>query len=100
MSRNNAEIGERGSSWRVVLWGGAALLFLLPLGAMQLSNEVNWGTADFVIFGAMLVAACSAYEIAARLTRNTAYRAVAGVAIAAAFFLVWLDLAVGIVGSY
>ena len=86
-------------SWRVALWGAAAFVLLVPLVATQVTEEVGWDRTDFVIFGAMLVAACTAYEIAARLTRSTAYRAVAGNLIALAFFLVWLDLAVGIVGS-
>ena len=33
------------------------------------------------------------------MTGNSAYRAAVGVAIAAAFILVWMNLAVGIIGS-
>ena len=88
-----------GSSWRTTLWATAALVFLIPLVAMQFTNEIAWDRTDFIIFAAMLVAACSAFEIAASLTRNTIYRTVAGIGIAVVFFLVWLDLAVGIVGS-
>jgi hypothetical protein len=82
-----------------VLWGTATLLLLFPLLAMQFTGEVNWGLVDFVVFGAMLAGACVAYEIATRVTGNLAYRIAVGVALAAAFILVWMNLAVGVVGS-
>jgi hypothetical protein len=90
--------GRRGSRWRMAVWGTAALM-LLPLLAMQVTDEVDWDVADFAIFGAMLVGAGGTYELAARMTGNTAYRAAVGVAIAAAFILVWMNLAVGIIGT-
>ena len=91
--------GWRGSYWRIAAWSAAALLLLLPLVAMQFTDEVNWTAADFVVFGAMLACAGGAFELAARMTRNTAYRAAVGVALAAAFLLVWTNGAVGIIGS-
>lgn len=89
----------RGSGWRIAVWGTAAFLLLLPLVAMQFTNDVAWGPGDFITFGTMLFAACGSYELAARTTRNRAYRAAVGVAVAAAFLLVWINLAVGIIGS-
>jgi hypothetical protein len=47
----------------------------------------------------MLLAACGTYELAARMTDNNTYRAAVGVALATAFALVWLNLAVGLIGS-
>lgn len=91
--------GWRGNYWRIAAWSAAAFLLLLPLVAMQFTDEVNWTTADFVVFGAMLACAGGAFELAARMTRNTAYRAAVGVALAAAFLLVWANGAVGIIGS-
>lgn len=82
--------------WRAVLWGAAALLLLLPWVAMQFTAEVRWDLADFVLFGAMLVAACGGFEIVARLTADRRHRWLAGAAIAAVFLLVWAELAVGI----
>ena len=91
--------GGRGSRWRIAAWAIAALLWLLPLVAMQLTDEVVWDETDFAVWGAMLLGAGGPYELAARMTGNTAYRAAAGVALAAAFILVWMNLAVGIIGS-
>lgn len=47
----------------------------------------------------MLAVACGACELAARMTGSNAYRAAVGVAVAAAFILVWMNLAVGVIGS-
>jgi hypothetical protein len=80
-------------------WAIAALILLLPLVAMRFTDEVVWGGTDFAVMGAMLLGACSAYELAARTTGNMAYRAAIGIAIVAAFILVWMNLAVGIIGS-
>jgi hypothetical protein len=89
----------RKSPWRIAPWASAAVLLLLPLIAMQFTHEVNWDETDFIVFGAMLVGACGAYELATRMTGNTAYRAAVGVAVVAAFLLIWINLAVGIIGS-
>jgi hypothetical protein len=88
-----------GSRWRIAAWGAAALLLLLPLVAMQFTDEADWSLADFAVFGAMLVGAGGTFELAARMTRSTAYRAAVGVALVAAFILVWANGAVGIIGS-
>jgi hypothetical protein len=91
--------GGRGNRWRLALWGIAAIMLLLPWVAMQYTGEVHWTLSDFVVFGAMLVSACGAYELAARVARNTAYLVAAGIAIGTGFILVWINLAVGIIGS-
>jgi len=80
-------------------WGGGAALILLPLAAMQVSDEVKWDLADFAFAGALVVGVGAAYELAVRMTRNRAYRAGVGVALAAALILVWANAAVGIIGS-
>lgn len=82
---------------RVVLV--TAFILLLPLVAMQFTDEVDWNLTDFVVAGALLLGTGFAYELAARMAGNIAYRAAAGVALAAALLLVWLNLAVGIIGS-
>nr|WP_246215829.1 hypothetical protein [Microvirga makkahensis] len=74
-------------------------MLLLPLFAMQVTDEVKWDAADFAIFGAMLAAACGTFELAARMTGDAQYRAAVGMAVVAAFTLVWINLAVGIIGS-
>ena len=77
----------------------AALLLLLPLFAMQVTDQVVWDVADFALFGAMLVGVGVSCELAARKTGNTAYRSAVSVALAAAFILVWVNGAVGVIGT-
>ena len=91
--------GRRGRLWSMAPWIVAALLLLLPLGAMQFTDEVNWEKTDFIVFGATLLGACGAYELATKMTGNIAYRAAVGIAVAAAFILTWMNLAVGVIGS-
>jgi hypothetical protein len=91
--------GGRESRWRIVAWSGAALVLLLPLVAMQVTDEVNWTVADFVFAGALLFGIGITYEFALRKTGDTAYRFAVGVALAAAFILIWVTGAVGIIGS-
>jgi hypothetical protein len=76
-----------------------AFLLLLPLLAMQISDEVAWDMADFAVAGALLFGTGLAYELLARKADSLAYRAAVGVALAAALLLVWMNLAVGIIGS-
>jgi len=85
--------------WSLAIWGTAALLLLLPAVAMQFTSEVNWTASDFIVMGAMLTVACGTYELAARMTGNTWYRAAVGIAIATAFLTVWVNGAVGMLGS-
>jgi hypothetical protein len=84
---------------RMTAWGIAGLLLLLPLVAMQVSDQVNWDVADFVLFGAMLATACGTLGVAARGGTDPFYRAAVAVAVVTAFVLVWMNLAVGLIGS-
>jgi len=88
--------GKRGS---LLLWVGASLLLLLPLLAMQFSAEMRWDVGDFLLFGAMLAIACGSLQLALRKSRNLVYLTASGVAVATAFALVWVNLAVGIIGD-
>jgi hypothetical protein len=97
----DAENGGRGlgSPWRIAAWGTGSALILLPLVAMQITDEVDWEVADFAFAGALVVGVGVTFELALRMTGNRAYRAAVAVALAAAFILVWVNAAVGIIGS-
>lgn len=84
---------------RIAAWATAALILLLPLVAMQFTDEVTWDVVDFAVAGALLVGAGVTYELVVKKTGNTAYRAAVGVALAAAVILVWANGAVGIIGN-
>ena len=88
-----------GNRLRVAVWALAAGLFLLPLVAMQFTDEVNWTAFDFVFWGGMLLVACGVYEAATRLSTNRAYRAGVGAAVVGGFLVVWVNGAVGMIGN-
>lgn len=95
----NNMAARRGSRWSLLVWGAAAGLLLLPLVAMQFTHEVAWTAFDFAVFGTMLAVACGIFELAVRLSGSFAYRAGVGVAVVAGFLLVWVNLAVGMIGD-
>jgi hypothetical protein len=76
-----------------------AFILLVPLLAMQVTGEVAWNLADFVFAGALIFGTGLTYVLVARKAGNIAYRFAVGVALAAAFLLVWVNGAVGIIGS-
>ena len=90
---------RKGSRLRLVIWGIAALLLLLPAIAMQFTSEVTWDETDFIVMGAMLGTACGCYELIVRISDNRIFRAGFGLAILTSFLLVWVNLAVGFIGN-
>jgi hypothetical protein len=72
---------------------------LIPLVAMQLSDEWNWSVGDFLVVGILLMSVGVSYELAVRKTADTAYRAGAGLALAGALLLVWVNGAAGLTDS-
>lgn len=94
-----AQAGTHIHSWRIAVWGGAGLLLLTPLVAMQFTDAVAWTGSDFAIMGLMLAIVCGGLELTVRLSRNYAARAGAAVALAAGFVLTWMNLAVGFIGN-
>jgi len=75
------------------------LLLMIPLVAMQFSDDVNWGVGDFIVMGGLLFGSGLTYELVARRGGTTAYKAAVGVAVVASLLLMWVNLAVGIIGS-
>lgn len=76
-----------------------ALLLLIPLIAMQFTNEVNWTLFDFVAAGVLLLGTGLLCELVIRKVTNIKYRIAICAALLAALLLVWLQLAVGIFGT-
>lgn len=92
--------GERLWNWlRVIGWGGAVVLLILPLIAMRYTSEVNWTLTDFLVMGALLGSAGLVLELATRRSGNLAYRFASAFAVASAFLLVWVNGAVGFFGD-
>ncbi len=74
-------------------------ILLIPLLAMQVSDEWNWDLFDFAFMGTLIFGTGLAYQLIARKAGTTGYRAAVGMALATAFLLVWINGAVGISGN-
>lgn len=72
------------------------IILLIPLIAMQFTDEVNWAVSDFVVAGSLLLGVGLACELVIRKVRNSNQRAAILVAIVLVLILVWVELAVGI----
>ncbi|GAA5522747.1 hypothetical protein LQ318_13400 [Aliifodinibius salicampi] len=80
------------------------LILLIPLVAMQFTNEVHWTLSDFIFAGGLLFGTGIMYILVTRIlaTRkaaNSAYRVAVGFALFTGLFLIWVNAAVGIIGS-
>ena len=60
---------------------------------------MNWDVLDFVVAIALLGGVATVATLAVRKSNNTAYRSAVGVALLSAFLMVWINGAVGIIGS-
>ena len=90
---------RRGIPWRIIGWSIPALLLLLPLVAMQFTQEVNWTAADFVFAVVLFGSVGLAFELIVRKSGSLAYRFGAALAVLAAFLTIWVNGAVGMIGS-
>ena len=75
------------------------LLLLLPLIAMQFTNEVNWKVFDFAVAGFLLLICGIVFEVTFRKVPRTKQRIAIIAIILLALFIIWAELAVGIFGT-
>lgn len=75
------------------------LLLLIPLIAMQFTQEVVWTLGDFIVGGSLLFGTGLTYSILRSKYIQPWHRLAAGLALAAGLLLIWANLAVGIIGS-
>ncbi|QQS32134.1 MAG: hypothetical protein IPM50_10675 [Acidobacteriota bacterium] len=89
-----------GNSKRLIfLIAAAAVLLAIPAIAMIFTAEVNWTALDFVVGGVLLFGTGILCELALRLLQKTSHRMIACAVILLALFIIWAELAVGIVGT-
>ncbi|URW74764.1 hypothetical protein M9980_09270 [Sphingomonas donggukensis] len=89
----------RGHRIRIAAWSVAALLLLTPLVAMQFTTEVVWTPGDFLFAAIMMGTVGLLVELAVHATSDWSYRGGVMIAVAVSFLIVWINLAVGIIGS-
>ncbi len=75
------------------------ILLLIPLIAMQFTEEVNWTLIDFVVAGILLLGTGIVFDLVIRKIKNIKYRVAISIAVLIMLFLIWAELAVGIFGT-
>lgn len=74
-------------------------LLLIPLIAMQFTEEVNWTPLDFVVAGVLLLGTGLIFDLVLRKIKNNNYRMAIAAALLIVLLLFWAELAVGIFGT-
>lgn len=75
------------------------LLLLVPLIAMQFTNEVMWDETDFIVMGMLLLAVGLGVEVVLRKIKSNKKRLLWIGIVLFLFILIWGELAVGIFGT-
>ncbi len=75
------------------------ILLSVPLVAMQFTTEVNWSAGDFLVAAILIAGALCTYEFMILKSRQYYYRIAAGLSALSFLLLVWVNLAVGIIGN-
>ena len=75
-----------------------AILLLIPLIAMQITDEVNWNLFDFVVAGVLLFGTGLVCDFVIRKGNKNKFRILIFVVIFLMFLLIWAELAIGIFG--
>lgn len=75
------------------------LLLLIPFMAMKFTGEVNWSPVDFITAGVLLLGTGLAIELVLRNVKKLRYRLAICAAILLGLFIVWAELAVGLIGT-
>ena len=83
----------------VILLSIVLLLLLIPLIAMQFTKEVNWSLIDFAVAGVLLFGTCFAIEFVLRKVKTRKNRVIICGIIILLILLLWIELAVGIIGN-
>src|SRR5262249_12891554 len=78
---------------------GTVFILLIPFAAMLFTDEVSWSPIDFIVAGGLLFGTGIIYEFVSGKGSNATYRFATGIAVGAVLLQMWMNLAVGLVGS-
>jgi len=88
----------KNNSLKIILTA-VLIILLIPLIAMQFTDEVNWTLSDFVVAGILLLGTGLMCEFVIRKVKKIEYRIAICVTLLLALLLIWAELAVGIFGT-
>lgn len=75
------------------------IILMIPFVAMQFTSEVDWSVSDFLIMGALIFSTGLTYVLINRFAPNWVYRIAIIVALGTTFLMIWVNMAVGPIGS-
>ena len=84
---------------RIKILQVVGLLLIIPLIAMQLTDEVEWSLFDFIIMGTLLLITGLMGEIIFKKVKKYKHRVILYIVVIIIFFLIWAELSVGIFGT-
>ena len=88
------------NSKRLLVWlAGITAVLLIPMIAMQFTQEVSWKTGDFIIAGVLLTCVALIYELVIRRFSSKTKRIALSSTLLLVLALIWAELAVGIFGT-
>jgi hypothetical protein len=76
-----------------------AALLLVVYATMWLTGDMKWSRFDFTVAGMLLFGTGIAIELVLRKVRNTTHRLAICAAIVFVLFVIWAELAVGLIGT-
>lgn len=77
------------------------LILLVPFGAMQISEDVNWAIGDFAVAACLLLVAGFGVKFIFTGTKLKTNKKIISCFVLVLFvLLVWAEIAVGIIGKY
>ena len=79
--------------------GITAFILLIPLIAMQFSEEVNWNLFDFIVAGVLLLGTGIIAEIIFQKIKQRKYQIPIIAGLIVLLILTWAELGVGIFGT-
>ena len=94
MAKDTVGDEPRSSPWRIIGWGTAGLLLLLPW-----IMKAPWTGSDYVFAAVLFGSVGIASELIVRKSGSFAYRLGAAMAVIAAVLTIWINGAVGMIGS-
>jgi len=74
---------------------GTVVILIIPFSAMQFTDEVNWGIADFIVMSFLLFGMGSLFVLISRRAHRK-QRVLIGAIIATLVLFTWAELAVGV----
>ena len=75
-------------------------LLLIPLVAMQFTDQVDWSFGDFLVMAGLLFSLTMAVAVVRQKVREKTQRIGLIALLLLIFLLIWVELAVGIFGTF